>query len=92
MVDEVLFGVFFEDFGSEYLVAIFDDEEAATEDARMRDEAAFEEAVSDAGETGAEVEQEHFEGMHYVESISRELADASYYELERGLTVRVVDN
>jgi hypothetical protein len=92
MVDEQLYGVFFEDSGSEYLVAVFDDEEEATEDARMRDEAAFEQAVSDAAEPEAEVEQEDFEGMHYVESISRELADASSYELERGLTVRVVDN
>jgi hypothetical protein len=95
MSDE-LYGVFFRDQGvSEYLVAIACEEEAAIEDASERDQRAFEEDMekhADESDEYPEPAWEDYDGMFYVEPISHELADASSYELERGLTVRVVDN
>ena len=85
------YGVFFR-HGDQYLVAVVEGEEEAIEEARRRDEAAFEGAT----EKHAEEPDEHpepdlddFEGMHYVEPISDELADSAGDELARGFAVRV---
>jgi hypothetical protein len=92
MSDE-LYGVFFCNQGvTEYLLAVFEEEEAAIEDAGKRDEQAFDDAVekyADEPDEYLEPLWEDYDGECYVEPISRELADDASYELERGLAVAV---
>jgi hypothetical protein len=92
-MNEQMYGVFFRDQGvTEYLVAAAEDQEAAISEARGRDEVAFDEAMekhADAPDDFPEPTEEDFDGMHYVEPISRELAEASSYELERNIAVRM---
>ena len=88
-----LYGVFFRDQGvTEYLLAVFDDEATAIEDAGKRGEQAFDDAVEKYADDPDEYPEplwEDYEGECYVEPISRELADDASYELERGLAVAV---
>ena len=92
MSDE-LYGVFFRDQGvTEYLLAVFDDEATAIEDAGKRGEQAFDDAVEKYADDPDEYPEplwEDYEGECYAEPISRELADDASYELERGLAVAV---
>ncbi len=80
------FGVFFQDQGVwEYLVAVEYDEESTRKEASHLDELAFEKAHED----GEEANWEDYDGMHYVEPVSTELAESASFELERGFAVRV---
>ncbi len=73
-----LYGVFFRDQGvQEYLVFVAEDEEKATEEASRRDESAFDAAVEEHADEPGEAPEpvwEDYDGMFYVEPISRELA------------------
>ena len=46
-MEQEVYGVFFEDSGSEYLTAVFEDEEEASRYADEQDRAAFERALDD---------------------------------------------
>jgi len=90
-MDQEVYGVFFEDSGSEYLTAVFEDEEEASRYADEQDRASFERASDDRDddlEAGEHV-WEDCVAMYYVEPISRELAHEAREELERGKAVRV---
>ena len=90
-MEQEVYGVFFEDSGSEYLIAVFEDEEEARGYADEEDRAAFERASEDRDDDpeAREPAWEDCEAMYYVEPISRELADEACEELERGMAVRV---
>ena len=91
-MEQEVYGVFFEDSGSEYLTAVFEDEEEASRYADEQDRAAFERAVEDREGDDPEAGEPVWEdcvAMYYVEPISRELADEAREELERGMAVRV---
>lgn len=88
MSDE-LYGVFFEDQGAEYLVAVADAEEAAHEEAVHRDEEAFQMAVDAFEGEGEEPSLEDFERMHYVAPVSSALAEDAREQLARGLAVKL---
>jgi hypothetical protein len=82
-VDEVMYGVFFEDQGvSEYLVAVYEDEEVAIEAARR-----FDEEMDN--EEAPEPRWEDFDGVPYVEVIDRSVADEAREQLERGFAVKM---
>jgi hypothetical protein len=94
MMSEELWGVFFEDSGREYLVAVFDDEDEASNDAEERDQQQFESALEmddEAREVAFEPKWEDFEGMHYVEPVSPRLAADAHDMLARGIAVPVAD-
>jgi hypothetical protein len=86
-----VYGVLFEDSGSEYLIAVFEDEEEARGYADEQDRAEFARTLEDCGDDpeAREPAREDCEAMYYVEPISRELADEAREELERGMAVRV---
>jgi hypothetical protein len=86
MSEEPYYGVFFQDQGVwEYLAAVEHDDERAHEEASRLDELAFEKAQED----GEEAHWDDYNGMHYVEPISTELAEYASSMLERGFAVRV---
>jgi hypothetical protein len=86
-----VYGVLFEDSGSEYLIAVFEDEEEASRYADEQDRAEFERALEDRDDDpeAGEPVWEDCVSMYYVEPISRELAEEAREELERGMAVRV---
>ncbi len=88
-----LWGVFFEDSGTEYLVAVFETEAEATSDAEERDMVAFSEILGElhplSNEDFEEPDLADSEGMHYVEPIAPELADDARELLEGGVAVRI---
>ncbi len=85
-MSEEVFGVFFRDQGrQEYLVAVEDNPDDAIEEAQRRDQLVYEQ-VMEEGDVPA---WEDYDGMHYVEPISPELADQASAQLERGFAVRV---
>jgi hypothetical protein len=90
-MEQEVYGVLFEDSGSEYLIAVFEDEEEARGYADEQDRAAFERALEDRDDDpeAEEPAWEDCEAMYYVEPVSRELADEAREELERGMAVRV---
>jgi hypothetical protein len=92
MSDE-LYGVLFRDQGvKEYLVSVHESEEAAERQARRLDEEAFDDAVekhADEPDEFAEPEWEDYDGMFYVELISRELAEDAEEMLARNMAVLV---
>ncbi len=90
-MEQEVYGAFFEDSGSEYLTAVFEDEEEAGRYADEQDRAAFERALDDRDDDpeAGEPVWEDCVAMYYVEPISRELADEAREELERGMAVRV---
>jgi hypothetical protein len=87
------YGVFFRDRGvTEYLLAAFDNEAAAIEDAARRDEQDYDAAVERHADEPDEYPKplwEDYDGTCYVEPISPELADDASYELENGFAVVV---
>ena len=86
-------GVFFDDSGKTYLVGIGRDETEAYDVARGLDREAFEGAVEKHHDEPDEYEEpdlEDFDGMHYIEEIDEELAEAAVPQLERGFAVTVV--
>jgi hypothetical protein len=89
-MSEELYGVFFDDSGGTYLTEIYVNYEDAEEGAIQADEAAFEKAVDDADETGEDVADDEYEGMHYVDPVSQELADSASDQLARGFAVQVI--
>jgi len=91
MNDEV-YGVFFWDHGKEYLASKDASEEAAIDEARRRAEVAFDDAVekhADEPEEFAEPVWEDYDGMFYVEPISRQLAEDAEPMLARDMAVLV---
>ena len=90
-MEQEVYGVFFEDSGSEYLIAVFEDEEEASRYADEQDRAAFERSFEDRDDDpeAGEPVWEDCEAMYHVEPLSRELADEAREELERGMAVRV---
>jgi hypothetical protein len=90
-MEQEVYGVLFEDSGSEYLIAVFEDEEEARGYADEQDRAAFERALEgrDDDPEAREPAWEDCEAMYYVEPISRELAEEAREGLERGMAVRV---
>jgi hypothetical protein len=93
MMSKELWGVFFEDSGTEYLVAVFETEVEATSDAVERDMVAFSEALEElhplSNEDFEEPDLADFEGIHYVEPIAPELADDARELLEGGVAMRI---
>jgi hypothetical protein len=85
---EDMSGVFFRDQGvEEYLVEVYEDEEAAQEAAEEQDQRAFERAM-EVGEGGTPT-WEDYDGMHYVEPIARTVVEEVQGQLDRGLAVRI---
>jgi hypothetical protein len=87
-MSEDMSGVFFRDQGvEEYLVEVYEDEEAAQEAAGAQDQRAFERAM-EVGE-GDTPTWEDYDGMHYVEPIARTVVEEVQGQLDRGLAVRL---
>jgi hypothetical protein len=87
-MSEDMSGVFFRDQGvEEYLVEVYEDEEAAQEAAEEQDQRAFERAM-EVGEGGTPT-WEDYDGMHYVEPIARTVVEEVQGQLDRGLAVRI---
>ena len=88
-----LWGIFFEDSGSEYLVAVFETEAEATSDAEERDMVVSSEALEElhplSNEDFEEPDLADFEGMYYVEHIAPGFADDVRELLEGGVAVRI---
>jgi hypothetical protein len=92
-MNDNLYGVLFRDQGvQEYLVFADESEETAERQARRRDEVAFDDAVekhADEPDEFAEPVWEDYDGMYYVEPISRELAEDAEQMLAGGMAVQV---
>jgi hypothetical protein len=88
-MQEEVWGVLFEDSGTEYLVAIAQGEEEAHDLAQEWDEQAFESAMEAYEGQGGEPVWEDFAGGHYVAPISPELAADAEDQLARGFAVQV---
>jgi hypothetical protein len=87
-MDKEFWGVFTDYRVDEtYLVSVFEDEEDAIDYAREEDQRQFE-VVMEEGE-GDAPEWEDFDGMHYVERVSAELAADARDQLARAVAVRV---
>lgn len=87
-----LYGVFFWDHGEEYLASKDASQEAAIDEARRRAGVAFDAAVerhADEPEEFAEPVWEDYDGMFYVEPISRQLAEDAEPMLARNMAVLV---
>ena len=85
MSDKRYHGVFQDQGVWEYLVAVEYDDESAHKEASRQDELAFDKAQED----GEQANWEDYDGMHYVEPVSTELAESASFQLERGFAVRV---
>ncbi len=90
-MSEQLWGVFFRDSGEEYLVETTQSEGEAHAVAQELDAESFQGALDDYYDTGvgAEPAWADFDGMHFVEPISEELAAEAAEKLARGHVVRV---
>jgi hypothetical protein len=92
-MNDELYGVLFRDQGvQEYLVFADESEETAIDEARRLDEVAFEDAVekhADEPDEFAEPVWEDYDGMYYVESISRQLAEEAEQMLARNMAVQL---
>ena len=92
-MNDDLYAVLFRDQGGqEYLVFADDNEEAAIEEARRRDEVAFDDAVekhADESDEYAEPVWEDYDGMFYVEPISCPLAEDAEEMLARNMAVQL---
>jgi hypothetical protein len=92
-MNDELYGVLFRDQGvQEHLVFVDESEQAAIDETRRRDEAAFDDAVekhADEPDEFAEPVWEDYDGMYYVEPISRQLAEDAEEMLARNMAVQV---
>jgi hypothetical protein len=90
---EEYWGVFFEDSGTTYLVAVESTEHDAIDEAERRDEQAFDFAVERYAEEDEpdypEPVPEDFEGMHDIAEIEREFAGHAEDLLARNIAVQV---
>jgi hypothetical protein len=92
-MNDELYGVLVRDQGvQEYLVFVDENQEAATDEARRRDEVAFENAVekhADESDEFVEPVWEDYDGMFYVEPISHQLAEDAEQMLARNMAVQL---
>src|SRR5215217_3023663 len=92
-MNDALYGVLFRDQGvQEYLVFADENEEAAIDEARRRDEKAFDDAVekhADESDEFAEPVWEDYDGMFYVQPVTRQLAEDAEEMLARNMAVQL---
>jgi len=91
-MSEEVYGVLLRDSGRKYLVAVEETQEEAQETAEQFDEEAWENALvlyNEGEEVGSELEREDFDGLHFAEPITRELAERCAPQLQRNIAVQL---